>query len=128
MVCCNKQKGFEYERHARAEGESKYKWSDLYVLASNGITSLSVRPLKLTQLLVLIYLGLSSIFTLYFIFRFFNPVFLQRDTLVLLVFMSMSNMLLMGILHIHGSYLGRTYLETKRRPNFIVDEIISNEK
>ncbi len=121
------QKGYEYERQARAEGESKYSWRDLISLATDGITAFSIRPLKLTQYLATIYFLCSMAVTLYFIFRFFNPVFLQKDTLVILVSMSISNMFLMVTLHIHGAYLGRTYLESKQRPIFIVEEITSNE-
>lgn len=121
------QKGFEYERAARAEGESKYSIRDLFGLAIDGITAFSIRPLRLTQYLATFYFLCSMLFTGYFIFRFFNPVFLQKDTLVVLASMSVSNMFVMVILHIHGAYLGRTYLESKQRPIFLVEEITSNE-
>lgn len=122
------QKGYEYERQARIDGKSKYSWKDLFSLAVDGITAFSLRPLQLTRYLATIYFVGSMLFILSAAFRFFNPLSLQKDTLVILIGMSVSNMFLMVILHIHGAYLGRTYLESKQRPSFIIEEITSSEK
>ncbi len=122
-----RQTGIPYERAKRAEGESKYGFKELYKLASNGITSLSTKPLHLTQVLAVGYMFLMVFFMLYLTNRFFHPVLLQRDTLVILCFLCFSNLLIMATLHIHGSYIGRGYMEMKGRPNFIIASIESNE-
>lgn len=120
------QTGLEYERASRLEGESKYKFSDLYKLATHGVTALSTRPLQFTQILATVYVLFSVLWLIFLFTNFAGNTFLSRDSLIILIFVSFSNALIMGTLHLHGAYLGRGYTEIKRRPCYIVAEIVKN--
>ena len=65
-----RQSELAYSRPARKAGSTKYTWTKLYALATDGIASLSTRPLRITQglmflslLVTLTYVGLSTIFS-----------------------------------------------------------------
>ncbi len=115
------QIGFEYERPRRAAGESKYSLKDLYHLATDGITSMSITPLKVSQFFALIFF----LFSLVAVFLLksnvlknsgVNPIF------ILTLIYTAGNAVILFCLYILGAYTGRAYLETKNRPAYIVKE------
>jgi polyisoprenyl-phosphate glycosyltransferase len=113
-----------YERCHRAAGRSKYSFRELYNLATNGITSLSIRPLQLAQTLSLLYMFLSFFFLSSLVLTE-RPMFgLDQPTFILLIFGLLSNSLIMFCFYILGAYVGRGYLETKGRPTFVIRNII----
>jgi glycosyltransferase involved in cell wall biosynthesis len=119
-----RQIGIAIERSARAGGESKYSMTKLIALACDGFFSFSVAPLRAAALLGAGAIALSSIFALYSIVAKFlwnrSP---QGFTalIVVMVFLSGTNLLFLGLL---GEYLGRVYEEVKRRPLYVVDQVI----
>ncbi|HYT94426.1 MAG TPA: glycosyltransferase family 2 protein [Gemmataceae bacterium] len=119
-----RQIGIAVERSARAAGESKYSLAKLVALACDGFFSFSVAPLRAAALLGVSAIVLSSLFALYSIVAKFllhqSP---QGFTALILVmvFLSGTNLLFLGLL---GEYLGRVYEEVKRRPLYVVDQVV----
>jgi len=122
-----RQTGFLYDRPERVAGASKYDWAHLYTLATNGIASLSIRPLRVTQGVLFFSLTITvSILTLTLL-KFlqmtrpdpFWTLLLTTQTMI-----TFTSSLQIFCLYILGAYVGRTYLEVKSRPPYIVMETI----
>ena len=104
-----------YERHERIAGESHYPVKKMLALAFDGITSLSVKPMHLiigTECVV----GLGSLLTILggALTGMTNLLLTSIICLVLGL-----NLLGLGIV---GEYAGKIYMETKRRPRYIISE------
>ncbi|MDC0253267.1 glycosyltransferase family 2 protein [Bacteriovoracales bacterium] len=122
-----KQVGYEYERHSRAAGSSKYSFKKLYDLATNGITSLTTKPLRVTQFFTVSYSFLSIIMFIFVLIKTIrgNKENINFDLIILLILFSFS--VLSFCLYIMSAYVGRTYLEVKGRPSYLVGEVIEHE-
>ncbi len=110
-----------YERHERMAGESHYPLSKMLALAFDGITSLSIKPLRfITGMGVAVSL-LSVIGVIYAFISFFSgkAVAGWASLLCVVCFLGGVQLICMGIL---GEYIGKIYMETKGRPRFIVSE------
>jgi glycosyltransferase involved in cell wall biosynthesis len=118
-----RQTAIRYDRPPRVAGTSRYGWSDLYHLATDGIASLSLRPLQLAQVLALVYFLLSLVGLCAMMSRSFELDVSARISLLLMLTL-LSNGLIMFCLYIVGAYLGRAYLEVKGRPAYVVAEVI----
>lgn len=112
-----------YERKERLLGESKYPLKKMLALALEGITSLSVKPIRFIT-----WLGIGSLFVsiailIYSIVRFFMGETVQgwTSTVVSIWALGGLQLLSMGIL---GEYIGKIYLESKHRPRFIIEEFL----
>ena len=118
----------EYERANRMAGESKYPLSKMLALALNGITSLSVKPLRLIASLGVFVSFISFIGIIWvLITRFFtaNAVSGWASTTIAVFFMGGIQLLSLGVI---GEYIGKIYNETKRRPRFIIAETTFEDK
>ena len=121
------QIGVTVERAARAGGESKYSLRKLIALACDGFFSFSVAPLRAAALLGLGAIVLSTLFALYAVgVRLLLGQSPQGFTalIVVMTFLSGTNLLFLGLL---GEYLGRVYEEVKRRPLYVVDQIVRGD-
>ena len=110
----------KYERNERVAGESKYPLKKMLAFAIEGITSLSVKPIRfITGLGVFIFV-ISAIMLIYFLCTkaFADPVRGWASTIVSVWALGGLQMLAIGVI---GEYIGKIYLETKGRPKFIVD-------
>ena len=110
-----------YERHERMAGESHYPLSKMLALAFDGITSLSIKPLRfITGMGVAVSL-LSVFGVIYAFISFFSgkAVAGWASLLCVVCFLGGVQLICMGIL---GEYIGKIYMETKGRPRFIVSE------
>jgi glycosyltransferase involved in cell wall biosynthesis len=124
-----RQIGLEYERNARAAGETKYPLSKLLRLATDGLFAFSIVPLRMVTLLGLAGVLFSSVLTLFvltwwlFGFRFMGHVAAElpgwTTVVCLLLFLNGLQFLILGCL---GEYIGRTYTEVKQRPRWVVRE------
>ena len=121
-----KQTGIEYERLSRRAGSTKYSLGKLYRLATDGIAAASIRPLKIAQLfsfiLGVIALGLTFVFVLMVFGKIDAP--LSLPFLVTYILITSGNAMTMLCLYVINAYIGRTYLEVKGRPPYIVMEVI----
>ena len=111
----------EYERHERIAGESHYPLSKMIALAVNGITSLSVKPLHFITVFGLIVAAVSFVGCLWALAMAIagKTVAGWASMTCIICFVSGVQLISMGII---GEYVGKTYLETKHRPRFIVAE------
>jgi len=113
-----------YERHERVAGESKYPLGRMLAFAFDGITSFSAVPLKLITLLGSLVAAGSFFIALWALWvRTFNAAAVPgwASTVVPLYFLGGIQLLSTGII---GQYLAKTYIETKARPRFTIDETI----
>lgn len=121
-----RQTGITYDRAARFAGETKYPLRKMLAFAADGIASFSVAPLRfatwigiLSGVLSVVYGGVS-VFAYYVLGRNVPG----WTTLVLLIVFSFSvELFLIGIL---GDYVGRIYEEVKRRPLYVIAEVIDH--
>lgn len=107
----------------REFGESKYTFSKMMTLAIDGITSLSIRPIRIIMVLGLIMSGISVIMIGVSIVDWFRGVNVAGYTtsLISIWLVGGTTILSLGII---GEYIGRIYLETKSRPRYIIDSFI----
>lgn len=121
--------GFEqavvpYDRPGRVQGRSRYGWWDLYRLATDGIASLSLRPLQLAQFLAILFLLLSLGLLVASALQLFDGLALESRVDLVLLLVLAGNSLVLFCLYLLGGYVGRTYLEAKGRPTYVVAEVI----
>ena len=119
-----RQTGVEYQRPRRQAGTSKYTIGRLYRLATDGIASASIRPLKIAQVSSFLFgamaAGLALVFVL--ILAGWVEVTVSHPILLASLLTATSNALIMLVLYVLSAYIGRMYLEVKGRPPYIVME------
>lgn len=110
-----------YDRTPRLAGESHYPLRKMVALALNGITSLSVRPLKLITGLGLSVFAASLVMILWSLVRFFLGATVTgwSSLMCVVLFLGGVQLLCVGVL---GEYVGKIYAEVKGRPRYIVQE------
>lgn len=117
-----KTKWLEYENVERVAGETKWSFWKLFKYSLEGIVAFSTFPLTLSSLIGCFCFVISIISMIFIIARrlcFGDPVAGWASTVTIVVFIAGIQLLCMGIL---GLYLSKTYLETKRRPIYIVSQ------
>lgn len=109
-----------YERNERVAGESKYPLKKMIAFAVEGITSLSVKPIRFITGLGFFIFIVSIIMLIYFLIDkdMGDTVKGWASTVVSVWAIGGLQMLAIGVI---GEYIGKIYLETKARPKFIVD-------
>jgi len=122
-----RQISLEYERDARAAGETKYPLSKLCRLAADGILSFSIVPLRCATYFGFLAMALSLLgMTFVILWRVSGFAFMGHRAQELpgwaavvgaLLFVSGVQLLMLGVI---GEYIGRIYHEVKRRPRWIV--------
>lgn len=113
----------EYERNERFAGESKYPLKKMFAFAIDGITSFSVKPIRLITSLGFIIFALSLVMLIYsIIIKIFGHADSGWASIICSIWMIGGIQLLsLGII---GEYIGKIYNETKSRPRFIIEEFI----
>ena len=116
------QIAFPYERDARFAGETNYPFRKMVALAVDAVTSFSVVPLRFASHLGMLF-GLAGLVSLVWVVW----VWMQGGTVqgwaslaALTLIMGSVQLLVLGVF---GEYLGRMYMEAKRRPLFIISEV-----
>ncbi len=110
----------EYERNERVAGESKYPLKKMLGFAFEGITSLSVKPIRLITTLGVFIFTVSIILIIYFLVVWIAGKTVQGWTTIVLSLWALGGLQLLAI-GIVGEYIGKIYLETKERPKFIIE-------
>ena len=110
-----------YSRHERLAGKSRYPLSKMVSLAIAGITSMSIKPIRIISVFGFIVSFVSFIAVIWAIVSFFagKAVAGWASTVSLLCFLSGVQIMSIGVI---GEYVGRTYLEAKGRPRYIIAE------
>ena len=110
-----------YDRKARIAGETHYPLRKMIGLAIDGITSLSVKPLHLIAGFGLGVSLLSMLGIIWSVYEYFRNATIPgwSSTICIICFLSGVQLISIGIL---GEYLGKTYMEVKKRPRYIISE------
>ena len=116
-----------YKRNERLAGESHYPLGKMIGLAIDGITSLSVKPLRLITSLGFFIALLSFVGIIWSIVRELtgHTVTGWSSTVSIICFVSGIQMLSLGVI---GEYIGKIYLEVKKRPRYIISERTYEDK
>lgn len=112
----------EYENVERTEGESSWSFWSLFKYSIEGIISFTTAPLNVAIVLGLIISLISFIAILFIVLRtllFGDPVEGWPSTISIILFVSGIQLFTIGIL---GQYISRIYLETKKRPLYLIKE------
>jgi len=125
-----RQTGVEYERPVRRAGRSKYTLARLYRLATDGVAAASIRPLKLAQVFSFSYLVLITILGLFVLRQQLFGGGPEIPPLILLGYLLIlsGNFVQAFCSYILGAYVGRTYLEVKGRPPYVLMEVVRGEE
>lgn len=113
----------EYERKERLAGESKYPLKKMLALAWEGVTSLSIKPIRFITVLGAIVFVISILMLIYSLISHFTGQTTLGWTSLIVSIWALGGLQLLAI-GIIGEYLGKIYLETKHRPRFIVEKFI----
>ena len=116
-----KSTSVEYKRAERIAGKSKYPLRKMLALAGDGITSLSIKPLRLIMSFGVIVALLSFVGVIWAIVAALagRAVAGWASMTCIICFVSGVQLICMGII---GEYIGKIYMETKHRPRYIISE------
>ncbi len=117
-----KQACVEYQPNRRHAGVSKYSFKKMLLLATSGITSFSIRPLHLATLLGVFMSSMTFLYGFYSLcVHFFTDQAISGWTSVIvsILFIGGIQLIMLGII---GEYIGKIFMESKRRPLYIVKE------
>ena len=114
-----------YERQERFAGESKYPFKKMLAFAFDGITSFSVKPIRLIVTLGLVIFIVSIVILIYALIQHFlgNTVLGWSSLMVSIWALGGLQILAIGVI---GEYIGKMYLETKARPRFAIQDILND--
>ena len=116
-----------YERHERFAGESKYPLKKMLHFAFDGITSLSVKPIRLITTVGAGIFFLSICMLIYsIVIHFLGNSLVGWSSLMVSVW-ALGGLQIFSI-GVIGEYIGKIYMETKARPRFIVQEYLNDDE
>ena len=117
----------EYERGERVAGESKYPLKKMIAFEMEGVTSLSNKPIRLVTLAGVICGLLGVVMAIYVLVSLFRGHSVAGWASIMMSIWLLGGMQLVA-LGLIGEYVGKIYMETKRRPKFILEEYIHAEE
>lgn len=117
----------EYERKERLAGKSKYPLKKMMSFAIEGITSLSIKPMRFVTGMGIFVFLVSIAMMIYAFVSYFTGRVVAGWTSILISVWAIGGIVLLG-LGIVGSYIGKIYLETKKRPRYIVEKYINERE
>ncbi len=116
-----------YVRKQRMAGESKYPFKKMLSFAFDGITSFSIKPIKMVTALGAVIVVCSVIAFIYTMISYFmgHTVPGWSSLMISIWFLGGVQLLSVGIV---GQYVGKTYIESKERPQYIIEEFLNHDK
>ena len=123
-----KTKWLEYKNVERVAGETKWSFWKLFIYALEGITAFSTVPLVLSAIIGVLFFLISFIMIIIIVIKTLilgDPVSGWPSLICVILLLSGVQLFSIGII---GQYLSKTYLETKKRPIYIVKETEKNSK
>jgi polyisoprenyl-phosphate glycosyltransferase len=117
-----RQVPFPYDRAERHAGETHYPLSKMLRLAFDAVTGFSTAPLRWASHASVALAGISLLLLIYIAFGYFDGHKVQgwTSTMLVVVVLSAAQMFVLGMI---GEYLGRLYIESKRRPLYLVADV-----
>lgn len=116
----------EYERGERFAGESKYPLKKMLAFAIEGITSLSIKPLKMITASGFFIFVISIVILIYSMACWVMGETIIGWTGIIYSVWAIGGLILLS-LGIIGEYIGKIYMETKARPRFLIQEVLDDE-
>ncbi|MBQ1507831.1 MAG: glycosyltransferase family 2 protein [Erysipelotrichaceae bacterium] len=119
-----KTKYVEYENVERVAGETKWSFWKLFKYAIDGIVGFTTAPLRIATVLGILVSMFGFGWMLYIVIKALtigDPVAGYPSLIAIICLLGGIQLLVIGIM---GEYLGRTYMETKRRPSYVIREIL----
>lgn len=116
-----------YERGERFAGESKYPLGRMLTFAMEGITSLSVKPIRMITVGGLLVCLVSLIMLIKAFVDYFAGNVVPGWTSIIISIWVLGGLQLFAI-GIIGEYIGKTYMETKARPKFIIESVLLKDE
>lgn len=113
-----------YDRKERFAGESKYPLAKMLNFALDGITSFSVKPLRLITMLGLFFIVISLAAIIYALSGFISGNVIPGWTSLLISLWFIGGAILIAI-GIIGEYIGKIYKEVKRRPRYFIEKRVN---
>ncbi len=117
-----KQTNLYYNANKREFGISKFSISKMFNLAINGILSFSIKPLRLSTYIGVVIAFFSFLYGIYALYmKIFTNVSIQgwSSILIMVTFIGGIQLIMIGIL---GEYIGKLFLESKKRPQYIIEK------
>ena len=114
-----------YERHERFAGESKYPLKKMLAFATDGITSFSIKPIRLITTFGILIFGISLLMLLYSLVVHFMGKTVAGWTSMIISIWAIGGLQLLAI-GVVGEYIGKIYLETKERPKYIIETVLDD--
>lgn len=117
-----RQKTIEYIPEKRFSGKSKYSFRLSSEFALTGITSFSIKPLRISTLIGILLASFSVVYAVYALYIY---LFTDKDVkgwtsvIVSILFIGALQLIMLGII---GEYIGKLFQESKKRPNYIIDD------
>lgn len=113
----------EYARKERFAGESKYPLKKMLAFAIDGITSFSIKPIRMITTLGVGALGVSALMILWFIIGAVSGNTVSGWATIVVSIWLFGGLILLG-LGVVGEYIGKIYMEAKGRPRFRVEKFL----
>ena len=123
-----RKKWLEYENIERSAGETKWSFWKLFLYALDGIVAFSTAPLVMASVMGMVFCLVAFVAIIFIIIRtvlFGDPTSGWPSMVCIIMFIAGVQLLCMGIL---GKYMAKTYLETKKRPLYLVEETEEEEE
>ena len=120
-------KWIEYENIERIAGETKWSFWKLFIYALEGIIAFSTAPLAISSIAGIIFCFISFIMIIFIIIKtliYGDPTSGWPSLVCIIFFVSGIQLFCLGII---GQYLSKTYLETKKRPIYIIKDTNIND-
>lgn len=114
-----------FEVHEREYGKSKYTLKKMVALATDGITSCSTRPIRLIFFLGLFISVASILIAIAYFVAFLMGKTINGWTSVVMSIWILGGLIMLSLGCI-GEYIGKLYLEAKKRPRYIIDELVND--
>jgi glycosyltransferase involved in cell wall biosynthesis len=122
-----RQEAIPYERAARFAGETKYPLSKMIRFAIDAITGFSVRPLRMASYLGFCF-GIATLLLLaYVLMAYLLGYTVEGWTSLAVIILALGSVQLF-VVGVMGEYLGRLYIESKRRPLFVIQEVVCSSE
>lgn len=112
-----------YNRDRRVAGKSKYSFLKMLNFAIDGVTSFSIKPVRMVFILGLVFILISLSILIYVLHALISGNAVQGRTSIILSIWFVGGCILIG-LGIVGEYIGKIYIEVKDRPRYNIKEII----
>lgn len=112
-----------YERHERFAGESKYPLKKMISFAVDGITSCSVKPIRIITSLGFFLFSMSMILLIYFLIVWIQGKTVAGWTTIVISVWGIGGLQLLA-LGVIGEYIGKIYMEVKERPRYIIEQVL----